>query len=69
VLVGCGFHFRAVGAAIFIGGLACSPPAPHSTASQVDAGLCRPGALDGGAADDGGDGGACTPADAAPDHQ
>lgn len=66
------FPFRAVGAAIVAGalGAACSPPAPHSTLTQVDAGLCRPGALDGGAADDGGaDAGACAPVDAASDHQ
>jgi hypothetical protein len=70
VLVGPWFHLRAAGAAIFVGALACSPPAPHSTLSEVDAGLCRPGALDGGAGDDGGaDAGACAPADASPDHQ
>jgi hypothetical protein len=71
-------RFRAAGAAIVAGalaaaGLACTPPPPHSTlTSQVDAGLCRTGALDGGVpGDDGGvvDAGACAPVDAASDHQ
>lgn len=67
--------FRVTNAAIAAGvlasaALACSPPTPHSTVVRLDAGLCRPGAIDSGADDDGAaDGGACAPTDAAADHQ
>ena len=79
--MGVRVSFRVTNAAIFAAlaialatvTSACSPPTPHTTLTQLDAGFCRPGALDSGAQDDGdggADGGTCAPTDAAaPDHQ